>query len=122
MPELAHVEIEVTFIPSSEGGRAIWPAMFTGGGYRPHLVLGDPNQRQAIMEGNYILETYLAIAFWQGPDRVEEGVPFICDVVLMGYHHPCYDGVRPGATFTVREGAKIVGYGVVNEGVAIRAT
>jgi hypothetical protein len=112
MSELFSIEAEVTFIPKAEGGRLTIPTL-SGCAYRPHLVVGDPNQRQAIVIGNEIQETYLAIAFQSSSEDVEFNKPFLAELVLMNYPHPIYDSLVPNATFTVREGAQIVGFGQV---------
>ena len=112
MNELFSIEAEVTFIPKAEGGRETIPTL-SGGVYRPHLVVGDPNQRQAIVVGNEIQETYLSIAFQSSSEKVEFNKPFLAELVLMHYPHPIYDSLVPNATFTIREGAQIIGYGQV---------
>jgi len=48
MNEPPRIEAEVTFLLESEGGRKEPPQLLSGGQYRPHLVIGDPNQRQAV--------------------------------------------------------------------------
>lgn len=118
MSELARIEAEVTFLHESEGGRKEPPSHLSGGGYRPHLVVGDPNQRRAITIGNEIQETYLGVAFLSGPEKVEPGESFIAELVLMYWPHPMYDSLVPGATFTIREGAQVVGYGQVKRVLA----
>jgi translation elongation factor EF-Tu-like GTPase len=113
---LARIEAEVTFIPASEGGRANPPLLFSSGGsYRPHIVVGDPKQRKAIIVGNEIQETYLGVVFLSGPDAVEAGEPFLAELALIYYPHPAYDSLAPGATFTIREGPKVVGFGEVKK-------
>jgi translation elongation factor EF-Tu-like GTPase len=118
MNKLARIEAEVTFLPASEGGRREPPALLSGGGYRPHLVVGDPNQRRAITIGNEIQETYLGVAFLSGPEKVELGESFIAELVLLYWPHPVYESLVPGATFTIREGAQVVGYGRVGQVLA----
>ena len=100
-------------MPESEGGRKEPPPFLSGGVYRPHLVVGDPNQRRAILIGNEVQETYLGVAFMSGPTRVEFSEPFTAELVLMFWPHPVYESLVPGATFTIREGAQVVGYGRV---------
>lgn len=121
MDKFPSIEAEVTFIPKSEGGREMIPTV-SGCHYRPHIVVGDPSQRQAIVsegfiEGMYldniIQETYLGIAFQSGPENIEFNKPFLAELVLMYYPRPVYDSLVPGATFTIREGAQIVGFGTV---------
>lgn len=112
MDKFPYIEAKVTFIPKEEGGREMIPQL-SGYVYRPHIVVGDLNQRKAIVVGNEIQETYLGVAFQSSPDNVEFNRPFLAELVLMYYPHPVYDSLVPNATFTIREGAHIVGYGQV---------
>ena len=118
MNGLARIEAEVTFLSESEGGRKALPTSLLGGGYMPHLVVGDPNQRRAIAIGNEIQETYLGVAFVSGPEKVEPGESFLAELRLMYWPHPMYESLVPGATFTIREGAQVVGYGQVRRVLA----
>ena len=63
--------------------------------------------------GNEIQETYLGVAFVSGPAKTESGESFPTELVLMYGPHPMYGSLVPGVTFTIREGARIVGYGKV---------
>src|SRR5687767_11390372 len=111
MSELARIMADVTFIPSSEGGRETQPVLlWSGGSYRPHIVVGDPKQRRAVTIGNVIQETYLGVVFLSGPEKVEFGEPILVEMALLYYPNPVYDSLVPGATFTIREGPKVVGY------------
>ena len=114
MYQLARIEAEVTFLPKPEGGR-MGPQLLVSqtGSYRPHIVVGDPKQRRALTAGNVIQETYLGVAFLSGPERFEAGEPFLAEIALIFYPHPVYDSVVPGATFTIREGTVVVGFGEV---------
>jgi len=104
---------EITFIPKSEGGRSTPPILDSDCEYRPHIVLGDPNQRKPILQGNEIIETYIGIAFRSHQHDVEFNKPFDAELVLI-YPQPIYEKtIVEGATFTVREGGVIVGYGKV---------
>jgi hypothetical protein len=114
------IECTVTFLPASEGGRAHpFPhGALSGDTYRPHLVVGDPSQRQAIIvNGNVLAEEYIGVAFHEGPPDVPVGIPVDVSLSAMFYPHPIYDRLVPGATFTVREGPKIVAYGTVKQWV-----
>ena len=52
---MAHVEAEITFLSPSEGGRTDPPILLSPNGtYRPHIVIGNPNQRKAITVGTEI--------------------------------------------------------------------
>lgn len=116
MALLPLVECQVTFLPASEGGRSrpFRPEALSGDKYRPHLVIGDPNQRRAIVaDGNHLTEQYIGVAFHSGPTVPVAGVPMITSITLMYFPHPMYEALKPGTTFTVREGAQVVGYGSV---------
>jgi hypothetical protein len=114
MGKLAHVEAEVIFIPSAEGGRETPPILvWEADSYRPHIVVGDPKQRRAVTIGNRIQETYLGMVFLSGPEVVAFSEPILVEMGLLYYPNPMYDVLVPGATFTIREGPKVVGYGEV---------
>ena len=110
------IECEVVFLTEEDGGRkGPFPnGMLSGNIYRPHLVVGDPNQRIApIDEHNRVQEEYLGIAFSNGPNVVQLGRPLQVELVLIYYPNIDYHKLVPNATFTIREGSKIVGYGGV---------
>jgi len=114
MDELTEIEAEITFLTEAEGGRKLPPINLSSGKYRPHLVAGDPTQRQAIIaSGNVLVEQYAGIVFTSGPEKAEAGVPFKARLALIYYPHPIYDSFVPGAIFTIREGPRIVGFGTV---------
>src|SRR5215207_11461796 len=114
MGKVAQSEAEVTFLPSSEGGRETPPMLVWGSGsYRPHVVVGDPKQRRAVTAGNRIQETYLGVVFLSGPEAVAFSEPIWVEMGLLYYPNPMYDTLIPGATFTIREGPKVVGFGEV---------
>ncbi|HXW92903.1 MAG TPA: hypothetical protein VEK33_20305 [Terriglobales bacterium] len=83
------------------------------GQYRPHIVIGPQTQRAAVRDGNRFTENYLGVMFVGGPDTMEPGDTADVKLALMYYPENPYDEVQPGATFTLREGALIVGYGVI---------
>jgi hypothetical protein len=115
MNELPRIQAEVTFLPESEGGRKEPPQLSSGGQYRPHLVVGDPNQRQPVTIGNEIQEIYLGVAFVSGPAKVESGKSYLTELALLYWPQPMYESLVPNATFTMREGARIIGYGRVRK-------
>lgn len=109
------LQLEITFLSTSEGGRDTAPPQvgLAPGKYRPHIVIGDPTQRKAIVVGNEIRETYLGVIFVSGPNEVRFGEPIEAEAELMYYPLPEHEAVVTGATSTIREGARIVGYGRV---------
>jgi hypothetical protein len=110
---LPRVECLITFIPESDGGRLNLPRL-SGDGYRPHIVVGDPTQRRPLVaEGNRLTEEYLGIAFHQGPADASVGSEMKAVLTLMYYPHLSYENLKPGVTFTIREGPKIVGFGSI---------
>ena len=116
------IKAQITFLPASEGGREVLPTDFSGGQYRPHLVAGDPNQRKALLVNNVAQETYLGVAFVDGPANVVAGQSFVAELALMYWPNVSYDPLVPGATFTVREGPHVIGFGTVQTAPTNSAT
>ncbi len=114
MTALSRIECDVTFLSASEGGRSspLPPGALLGDTYRPHLVIGDLNQRKAIVEnGNRLTEEYIGVAFHDGPAVPEVGTKMIVTLTLLFFP---YEQLQPGVTFTVREGPRIVAFGTVH--------
>ncbi len=105
--------MSVTFLLESEGGRK--SDAFDSEQYRPHLVVGDPTQRSARHDDRGIgCESYLGVHFTGAGQSLERGVEH--DVVVrLVYPKIDYAALTPGTTFTVREGARVVGYGRVRD-------
>jgi len=116
------VTAQITFLPTSEAGRERLPNDFSGGQYRPHVVVGDPNQRKALTVNNVGQEKYLGVAFVGGPSEVVPGELFVAELELMYWPNVSYDLLVPGATFTVREGPHIVAFGTVQTSPVSGAT
>ena len=100
MNQQARIEAEITFLPESEGGRAMPLGILSG-----------------IVEG----ELYLGVAFLSGPGNVEPGKTISAELALIYYPNPIYDALVPDGTFTIREGARIVGYSRVGRIIAPNA-
>lgn len=120
--EKPRITAQITFLSASEGGRETLPNDFLGGDYRPHVVVGDPNQRKGIFVNNVAKEKYLGVAFVGGPSNVVAGEPFIAELALMYWPNVSYDSLAPGATFTLREGPYIIGFGTVQSAPTSGAT
>jgi len=112
---MAAIEAEVTFLLANEGGRSTplqldHPHAF----YRPHVVVGDVRQRQAIVGSNRVLsEEYLSVQFRRTPLVLAPGQSATLWMDLMYYPANTYERLQVGATFTIREGPNVVGYGQV---------
>jgi len=106
------IETEITFLSKSEGGRDIPDGILRGISWRPHIVIGDPSQRQAVIEGDQYTEAYLLVAFCDGPQHVEPGQPARTTMALLSPKTD-YSAAVPGATFTMRDADRIVGYGKI---------
>ena len=75
--------------------------------------MGPESQRVAIRDGNRLTENYLGVMFVGGPDAMEPGHTANVKLALMYFPKYPYEEVQPGATFTVREGPLVVGYGII---------
>jgi len=106
-------------LSESEGGRhtPITVAAYRGF-YRPHIVIEERANRVAkieIIEGRKrVADLYQSVGFWEGPHPLPIGQSVPITMILF-YAPDQYDypNVIAGATFTLREGAKIVGHGVI---------
>jgi hypothetical protein len=80
----------------------------------PHIVIGDPIQRQAhIGPGNTLTERYLGVMVSDAPDELLPGLAADVTLNLMYWPEEDYEEVTPNATFTLREGPHIVGFGEI---------
>lgn len=103
------VQARVTLLPELSHGRRL----LATGQYRPHIVIGPQSQRAPICEGNVCTEKYLGVMFVGGPEAIDPGESSEVSLALMYFPEEPYDEVTPGATFTLREGPDIVGFGVI---------
>lgn len=96
------VSVAVTFLSSEQGGRS--QKANDSPRYRPHLVVGNPEQRVPLTDGSGTgIEDYLGVQF-TGDGRELPRVD--------------YSALSAGATFTVREGGRVIGFGRVLQGPA----
>jgi hypothetical protein len=79
----------------------------------PHVVVGDPKQREARISGNTVTERYLGVLVTDVPDEIPPGGAAEITLRLMYWPEEKYEQLVSGATFTLREGMKIVGFGQV---------
>ncbi len=109
------VEAEVTLLTTEEGGRRTGVDLDRSiPVYMPHIVVGDPLQRAAIVDAQRrVVEEYLGVRFLPAKQTLTLGARATVELELMFHPHPGYDRLQPGVTFTIREGARIVGYGTI---------
>ncbi len=107
------IEAKVTFLSAGEGGRD-HPAN-NSSAYRPHLVVGDPGRRGIVADDDRMSENYLAVSFSGDGGRLLPDRSYNVRLLLVFYPHSAYGALASGATFTIREGPKIVGYGRVTK-------
>lgn len=108
--------VEVVFLRAEEGARDLPPNVSQPGKYRPHFVVQDRHERAAeFSRGNDLGDKYLGVTTVAGPQEVVFGAPRRCTVALVYFPKVSYSKLIVGATFTIREGARVVGHGVVLE-------
>ena len=90
--------------------------------YRPHIVVGDRKQRvqrkKVILDPQTIYECdgeHLGVVFSDVDREPKEGEEIIAELGFTDYPQVTYRDAVPGATFTLREGARIVGFGEILE-------
>ncbi len=90
--------------------------------YRPHIVIGDPDAREmrkAVLESIQVIHEgdgqYLGVAFSDVDREPVENEKLQCEVAYMYFPNVTYRQAVKGAKFTLREGARIVGFGEILE-------
>ena len=117
-PKRYFIDADVHFISTADGGRTHPLDLgHPSARYRPHVVVGDIAQRAAILDGNRLTETYLGVEFQPQNGTLWPGGSARVLLGLMHYPAPEYDALQRGVTFTIREGARVVGYGIVTSSI-----
>src|SRR5262245_27204039 len=113
--ESASIEAEITLLSTAEGGRTSALVLdHPTARYRPHIVVGDAHQRKAIIgPDGFGAEEYLGVQFRRTTFQLLPGDNATVWLDLMYYPSLDYRHLLPGATFTIREGAQVVGFGKV---------
>ena len=108
------LKVKVKFFSEENGGRQLLPEdLLSIGTYRPHFVVGNPEQKEALVdENNTSQENYLGIVFISQAGTIKAGKE-IEAVITTVYPEVDYSSLVSGATFTIREGKSIVGNGEV---------
>jgi hypothetical protein len=114
MTEFPTIQATVKFRDTRSGGRKLPPIDSLQ--YRPHIVIGDPDQKEALFEadGRTLTEEYLGVVFTGDGRTLELGKEWIVGMRLF-HLEGGYSDLVPGVTFTIREGGVIVGSGTVND-------
>ncbi|WP_165700994.1 hypothetical protein [Crateriforma conspicua] len=102
-------------LTASEGGRKRGIEIDVNARYMPHLAIDDRTNRVARTDSkNQSTEHYMGVQFEPALSVTDtatgSGRYPLC---LMYYPRVDYTTLKTGATFTVREGGRIVGHGVV---------
>jgi hypothetical protein len=113
MPQFEVIDVEVRFLAPEEGGLQAAPRLdgTRASSYRPHLVVGDSTHDVHWPDGS-LGKDYIGVAFVGGPNHVSLGETVAARCIFM-FPDQDNSGVVPGATFTLREGARIVAEGKV---------
>ncbi len=99
------VIVRVTFLREDEGGR-MSPACLVGNRYRPALVTEDVHIRTTTPQ-----DDAFGVLFDHGPENAFPGKEWTATVTPIFAKRE--ERLPVGTTFTVREGARIVGFGAV---------
>jgi len=106
------VHTSVTFLTPEEGGRQL--RVSDSPLYRPRLVIGDTQQRAALVdERGHDTEIHLDVRFTGNGSTLMPGVAHPVRLELIGADESDYSRLVLGSDFTIREGVHIVGYGTV---------
>jgi hypothetical protein len=108
------LRLKVKFFSYKNGGRiTLSENMLSTRLYRPHLVVGDPNQKHTkYSEKHSCIENYLGVVFIEQSDKLVADKEILV-TVLKPYEGVDYSELVSGVTFTIREGGKVVGNGIV---------
>jgi hypothetical protein len=102
-----YVRAKVTLLPELTGGRS-----WAQGHYQPHVVVEPSTRRTPAPSGSEVARRYLDVEFYGGEQYIGPGQTTEVKLVMLcrGVN---YSAIVRGATFTVREGPAVVGYGCV---------
>ena len=119
---IPHASVKLTFLTREEGGRKVLPsaAELRSLQYRPHIVIGNPSLRspseETLAKAQLIYEgdgEYLGVVFTGVNLEPIAGHEVTAEIAFFWYPKFSYREAVPGATFTLRERARIIGYGEI---------
>jgi hypothetical protein len=108
------VVARVVFFSEKRGGRKSIPCL-SSCWYMPHIVVESSvgERREPAAGDDPVTEEYLGVRFVRGPQDIRTDSPIECELELMYHPSVNYAAVVEGAEFSIREGAKVVGVGIV---------
>lgn len=110
-PKYPAVKAKLNVLAKADGGRDAIP---DGPCYRPHIVIGDPDQRIATSgPDGRSNENYLGICFNGDGSFLSTGKTHEVYFSLVYFPRVDYSAIVKGATFTLREGGTIVAFGEI---------
>jgi len=106
---------EIIMLPQADGGRSRGINIDNNARYMPHLVVDDRSNRTAKTEVNGVLtEHYMGVLFEPAQSSTDPLSGSGRYPLRLMYHpNVDYNSLLAGTTFTVREGGRIVGHGIV---------
>jgi hypothetical protein len=84
-------------------------------GYRPHIVVEPLTPDMATRRANMATDRYQSVVFLDEYVTIAPGDTKEVILGLWAYPDNQYENVIPGATFTLREGPHIAGYGTITD-------
>ena len=110
MSEFPIVIAKLTLLPTLERPRSTgWRE------YRPHIVVEPLAPDIATMRANMTTDRYQSVVFFDAYLTIAPGETAEVILGLWAYPDNQYENVVPGATFTLREGPHIAGYGTITD-------
>lgn len=109
------IVVDLVMLSASEGGRNCPIQIVTETRYMPHLAIDHRENRIARTDTNgQSIEHYMGVLFEPALSATDTSTGSGRYPLRLLYHpNVNYATLKPGATFTVREGRRIVGHGVV---------
>lgn len=102
-------------LPQADGGRSRGINIDNYARYMPHLVVDDRSNRTAKTDANGVsTEHYMGVVFEPAQSLTDPSTGSGRYPLRLMYHpNVDYNSLLVGTTFTVREGGRIVGHGIV---------
>jgi hypothetical protein len=105
------IKVKMTYLSEEETSRRLTPCI----GQMPHLVVQDTAIRKPVNKNRTILDEFLGVYIKSVPPDIRPDTEGEYELALFFYPNVNYDKLKSGATFTVRAGGAVIGYGEVIE-------